>query len=187
MPSIARALLLAALAAAAGCAPPYRTSNRSPAADDCNGCVPRGARAGVRFQRNAEMPGGDTSTVLTVVFDDGRQVRTTRSTEWRGEARNAWAPWYETATTDSLRTTGILQSAAGDTLAVGTASFPLRADWWWGVRWDVARVSAILAQPGIDPQRYTWYFPLRTDAGQADPRALYVRAGVRSISNPTPF
>jgi hypothetical protein len=93
-------------------------------------------RAGVRFQRNAEMPGGDTTTVLTVVFDDGRQVRTTCSTEWMGEARNARAPWLETATTDSLHATGILQSDAGDMLAVGTASFPLRADGWWGVRWE---------------------------------------------------
>jgi hypothetical protein len=181
-PIVVRVLLPLLLAAAGGCAAAGRQAEA-----DCNGCVPPGARAGVRFQRNAEMPGGDTSTVLTVVFDDGRQVRTTRSTEWMGGARNAWAPWYETTPTDSLRATGILQSAAGDTLAVGTVSFPLRDDWWWGVRWDVARVSAILSQPGIDPQRFTRYFPLRTDAGQADPRALYVRAAVRSISNPTPF
>lgn len=76
------------------------------------------------------------------------------------------------------RDKAIPRGASGDTL---------RDDWWWGVRWDVARVSTILSQPGIDPQRFTRYFPLRTDAGQADPRALYVRAGVRSISNPTPF
>lgn len=153
---------------------------------DCQSCVPRGSRAGVRFQRDALIPGGDTSTVLTIVFRDGGRVRTTRSTEWSGEARNLWGPYFETATTDSLHTTGILQSAAGDTLAVGSVTLPLRADGWWGVRWDVARVSDILSQPEIDRQRYRWYFPLRTDAGRADPRALYVSVGTRSISKPTP-
>ena len=153
---------------------------------DCQSCVPRGSRAGVRFQRDALVPGGDTSTVLTVVFRDGGQVRTTRSTEWAGEARNQWGPYFETAAADSLHATGILRSAGGDTLAVGSVALPLRADWWWGVRWDVARVSEIRSQPGIDPRAYTWYFPLRTDAGQPDPRALYVRVGARSISNPTP-
>jgi hypothetical protein len=153
---------------------------------DCQSCVPRGSRAGVRFQRDALLPGGDTSTVLTVVVRDGGRVRTTRSTEWAGEARNQWGPYLETATADSLHATGILQSAAGDTLATGTVALPLRADWWWGVRWDVARVSDIRSQPGVDSTRYTSYFPLRSDAGQADPRALYVRVGIRSIRNPTP-
>ncbi|HEX2202700.1 MAG TPA: hypothetical protein VHG91_05365, partial [Longimicrobium sp.] len=153
---------------------------------DCQACVPRGSRAGVRFQRDAWMPGGDTTSVLTVRFDDGREVRTTRSTGWEGGARNLWGPYFETAAADSLRATGVLQSAAGDTLAVGRVALPLRPDWWWGVRWDVARVSTIRTLPGIDPERYTWYFPLRTDAGEADPRALYVRVGGRSISNPTP-
>jgi hypothetical protein len=153
---------------------------------DCQSCVPRGSRAGVRFQRDAMIPAGDTSTALTVVFRDGGRVRSTRSTEWAGEARNRWGPYFETATTDSLHATGVLQSAAGDTLAIGTVALPLQADGWWGVRWDVARVSEIRTLPGIDAARYTWYFPLRTDAGQADPRALYVRVGSRSIRNPTP-
>jgi hypothetical protein len=148
--------------------------------------VPRGSRAGVRLQRDALIPGGDTSTVLTVVFRDGGRVRTTRSTEWSGEARNLWGPYFETAATDSLHVTGILQSATGDTLAVGSVALPLQPDRWWGVRWDVARVSDIRTQAGVDPARYNWYWPLRTDAGQADPRALYVRVGTRSISNPTP-
>lgn len=153
---------------------------------DCQSCVPHGSRAGVRFQRDALIPGGDTTTVLTVVFDDGRQVRSTRSTEWAGEARNRWGPYFETATADSLRATGILQSAAGDTLAVGHVNLPVRPHWWWGVRWDVARVSTIRGLPGIHPESYSWYFPFRTDAGESDPRALYVRVGTRSISNPTP-
>jgi|GEM_PF-6317870 len=157
------------------------------AQQDCQSCVPRGSRAGVRFQRDAAIPGGDTSTVLTVVFDDGGQARTTRSTAWSGEARNLWGPYFETAATaDSLRAIGILQSAAGDTLAVGQVTLPIRPGWWWGVRWEVARVSTILTLPGIDPQRYRLYFPLRTDAGQSDPRALYVQVGTRSITNPTP-
>jgi hypothetical protein len=164
-----------------GCTPPGGPE------PDCQACVPRGSQAGVRFQRDALIPGGDTTSVLTVVFDDGRQVRTTRSTEWSGGARSRWGPYVETATDDSLRATGILQSAAGDTLAVGRIVLPLRRDWWWGVRWDVARTSAIRALPGIDPEGNGWYFPLRTDAGQADPRALYVWVGIRSISSPTPF
>ena len=153
---------------------------------DCQSRVPGGSRAGVRFQRDASIPDGDTSSVLTIVFSDGRRTRSTRSTEWSGDSRNQWGPYFETATVDSLRATGILQSATGDTLAVGTVSLPLRADWWWGVRWDVARVSDIRSQPGLDPERFTWSFPLRTDAARADPRALYVRVGSRSISNPTP-
>jgi hypothetical protein len=164
-----------------GCTPPGRLE------PDCQACVPAGSRAGVRFQRDAMIPDGDTSSVLTVIFDDGRQVRTTRSTEWAGTARSQWGPYFETAEGDSLRATGILQSAAGDTLAVGRIALPLRRDWWWGVRWDVARTSAIRADPAIAPGRGGWYFPLRTDAGQADPRALYVWVGIRSISSPTPF
>ena len=171
---LALLLLLAACVPAAGPQP------------DCQACVPRGSRAGVRFQRDAWIPGGDTTSVLTVVFHDRGRTRTTRSTEWSGEARNRWGPYFETAATGTLHATGILQTAAGDTLAAGSVALPLQRDWWWGVRWDVARVSDIHAQPGIDSTRYRWYFPLRTDAGQADPRALYVRVGTRSISNPTP-
>lgn len=174
-----RAVHLTLLLLLAGCA---STGGPRP---DCQSCVPGGSRAGVRFQRDALVPGGDTSTVLTVVFRDGGRVRSTRSTEWAGEARNLWGPYFETAA-DSLHATGILQSAAGDTLAVGSVSLPARDGWWWGVRWDVARVSQIRALPGVDSAQYRWYWPLRTDAGQSDPRALYARAGTRSIRNPTP-
>lgn len=163
----------------AACAPPGR-----PSPDDCQSCVPPGSRAGVRFQRDALVPGGDTSTVLTVVLRDGDGVRTTRSTDWAGEARNRWGPYWETAG-DSLHATGILQSAGGDTLATGRVSLPVQPGWWWGVRWDVARVSRIRRQEGID-STFNWIFPLRTDAGQDDPRALYARVGTRSITNPTP-
>lgn len=173
---LALLLLLSACASATG----------GGAQSDCQSCVPAGSRAGVRFQRDALIPGGDTSTVLTVVLRDGGRVRSTRSTEWAGEARNQWGPYFETATTDSLHATGILQSAAGDTLAMGAVTLPLATDAWWGVRWDVARVSEIRREPGFNGGQSMGYFPLRTDAGQADPRALYVRVGTRSIRNPTP-
>lgn len=163
--------------------------NGTGAAEDCEACTPRGSRAGVRFAFDPWMPGGDSSSVLTVVFDDGRMVRSTHSTEWNGPVRGRWSPCFETspASGDSLRVTGILQTPGGDTLAMGNVAVPLRRDWWWGVRWDVARLSTIRSLPYLDPERYAWYFPLRTDAGEADPRALYAMVGTRSISHPTPF
>ena len=175
-----RAAPLALLLLLSGCA----TAGR--AQPDCQSCVPPGSRAGVRFQRDALLPGADTTSVLTVVFTDGGRTRTTRSAEWSGEARNQWGPYFETSTRDSLRATAILRSAAGDTLAVGSIALAPREGWWWGVRWDVARVSDIRRIPGINPERYRWYFPLRTDTGEADPRALYALVGARSISSPTP-
>ncbi|HEX2211550.1 MAG TPA: hypothetical protein VHG93_27940 [Longimicrobium sp.] len=183
-----RALSLAATLLLWSCAPAYHMPSRTGTGEDCNGCVPRGSRAGVRFQFDPWMPGGDSSSVLTVVFDDGRQVRTTNSTEWNGSVRDRWSPYFETAAGrgDSLRVTAILRTPAGDTLAVGHVALPLQRDWWWGVRWDVARLSTIRSLPYLDPARYAWYFPLRTDTGQADPRALYARVGTRSISRPTP-
>lgn len=153
---------------------------------DCQSCVPAGSRAGVRFQRDALIPGGDTTSVLTVSFDDGMRVRQTRSREWAGDARNQWGPYFETAPADSLRAIAVLRSAAGDTLAAGRISLAQQPGWWWGVRWDVARVSEIRGQPGSGPGEALGIFPLRADAGQADPRALYVRVGIRSISSPTP-
>lgn len=181
-------LLLPATLLLAACAPAYHMSNRAPAAEDCDGCVPGGSRAGVRFHFDAWIPGGDSASVLTVVFDDGRQVRTTHSTEWNGSPRSRWSPYFETAVGrgDSLRVTAILQTQAGDTLAVGTVEHEIRHDWQVGIRWEIARTSTIRTLPGIDPARFTWYFPLRTDAGQSDARALYARAGTRSISRPTP-
>lgn len=182
-------VLLPALALLlATCAPPYRMANRAGAVEDCEACTPRGSRAGVRFHFDAWMPGGDSSPVLTVVFDDGRQVRTTHSTEWNGSVRSRWSPYFETVAGrgDSLRVTAVLQTPRGDTLAVGSLALPLRRDWWWGVRWDVARLSTLRTLPHLDPQRYAWYFPLRTDAGDPDPRALYAQVGTRSISRPTP-
>jgi hypothetical protein len=175
-----RAVPLAILLLSSACA----TAGR--AQPECQSCVPAGSRAGVRFQRDALIPGGDTSTVLTVTFDDGTRVRHTSSTDWRGEARNLWGPYFETAPADSLRATAVLRSASGDTLATGRISLAQQPGWWWGVRWDVARVSEIRGQPGSGPGQALGIFPLRGDAGQADPRALYVRVGIRSISSPTP-
>lgn len=183
-----RPVLLAGALLLAACAPPYPMPARTGTSEDCEGCTPAGTRAGVRFHYDAWMPDADSSSVLAVVFDDGRRVRTTHSTEWNGSVRSRGSPYFETAygRGDSLRVTAILQTPRGDTLATGQVAFELRRDWWWGVRWEVARLSTIRSLPGIDPSRYAWYFPLRTDVGQPDPRALYARVGTRSISNPTP-
>jgi hypothetical protein len=181
--TLAAALLLAACAA-----PAYRTPNLDPADADCNGCVPRGSRAGVRFQFDPWIPGGDSASVLTVVFNDGRRVRTTRSTEWNGSTRDRWSPYFETAAGrgDSLRVTAILQTPAGDTLAVGTAVHEIRRDWQMGMLWRITRWSTLRTTPGIDPVRWKIHFPLRGQEGTPDPLVLWVMTGTRSISRPSP-
>jgi hypothetical protein len=172
----------------AACAPAWRMPNRAPAAEDCNGCVPRGSRTGVRFQFDPWMPGGDSASVLTVVFDDGRQVRTTHSTEWNDPTRGRWSPYFETAARrgGSLRVTAILQSPAGDTLAVGTAVREMRRDWQVGLLWQITRWSTLGTLPGIDAVRWNIHFPLRGEEGKPDPVVLWVMTGTRSISRPTP-
>jgi hypothetical protein len=119
----ARLFLLACALNIGGCAPAYRMSNRTGTPEDCEGCTPRGARAGVRFHFDAWVPDADSSSVLAVAFDDGRQVRATHSTQWNGSPRSRWSPYFETAhgRGDSLRVTAILQTPHGDTLAVGRA------------------------------------------------------------------
>jgi hypothetical protein len=172
----------------AACAPAWRMPNRAPAAEDCNGCVPRGSRAGVRFQFDPWIPGGDSASVLTVVFDDEQRVRTTNSSEWNGPTRGRWSPYFETAAGrgDSLRVTAILRTPAGDTLAVGTAVREMRRGWQVGMLWQITRWSTLSTLPGIDPLRWKIHFPLRGEEGKPDPVVLWVMTGTRSISRPTP-
>jgi hypothetical protein len=180
-PVIVIPLLLAA------CAPGYRPPGAAPG-EDCEACVPRGSRSGIRFAFDAWIPGGDNSSVLTVVFDDGRRVRTTSSTEWNGPLRGRWSPYFETAAGrgDSLRVTAILQAPNGDTLAVGTAAQQMRRGWWAGMRWEITRWSTLSTLPGIDPVRWKIHFPLRGEEGKPDPLVLWVMMGTRSIARPTP-
>jgi hypothetical protein len=156
-----------------------------PAPADCPGCVPPGSEAGVRF-RFDPWTEGDTTSVLTVTFDDGRRVRTTRSTAWSAETRQRFSPYFETAASDSLRVSTVLHSAAGDTLAVGGLVLPLHPDRHWGVDAALARRSTILSLPGIDPQRFRHHWRLRGQEGAADPVSLYLVYGGGSISRPTP-
>src|SRR5687768_937043 len=92
-----RLLLLAAALLVAACGPAYHMPNRTGASEDCEGCTPRGTQAGVRFHFDAWVPDADSASVLTVGVDDGRQVRTTHSTEWNGSPRSRWSPYFETA------------------------------------------------------------------------------------------
>lgn len=181
LPMLAAAVLMAA------CPPGHRPPG-AVSGEECEACVPRGSRAGVRFTFDAWMPGGDSSSVLTVVFDDGRRVRTTRSTEWNGSPRTRWSPYFETAAGrgDSLRLTAVLQAPGGDTLAVGTAVREMRRGWWTGLRWEVTRWSTLSTLPGIDPVRGKIHFPLRGEEGKPDPLVLWVMTGTRSISRATP-
>lgn len=167
--AFSRALLLAAVLAAAACA-----------------TVPAGARGGrVTFSYAPYAPDPRDTAQVTFTFDDGRGPRTVASTAF---TTRDWATPhsadYDTGARDSLRITAVLQAASGETLAVGRLVLPPRPDWEWGIHAAVARRSSILSEPGLDPRTFRDFWPLRGQEGEADPLAFYLTYRARSLTSP---
>lgn len=167
--AVPRALVLAAVVAAAACAT----------------VQPGGRGARVTFSYAPYAPAAGDTARVTFAVDDGRGPRTASSDAFTTED---WATPHSraigVAARDSLRIHAVLQGPSGDTLAIGRLVLPPRPDWDWGIHAAVARRSTILRTPGLDARTFSDYWPLRGQQGEADPLAFYLTYRARPITNP---